>query len=512
MRAASRPDLPSLVEANLKAALGELADANAELARRQSFTDALLETVEVGIVSCDAQGVFQVSNRAEREMFGLQTGLLGLVPEQLAALIDVFAADGTALAVDDYPLMRTLRGDDATPMDVIVGPSGGPYRDVVVRGSRISGPDGELLGAVAALTDVTHERSASRALAEERGKLAVAEETALRAGAFLNAVLAATPDYTFVTDLATGASVYSSRDKDALGMTGEQLDAFGPEASAAQVHPDDQPRLLALASAVSDLADGKVLQIRYRGRHADGRWRWLNRRVTPFRRDSSGALVETLSVLRDVTELVEVEDRLTYAALHDNLTGLPNRALLVERLDAALTRSGVDNCDVAVLFCDLDGFKNVNDTGGHAAGDAVLLEVARRLTKVLRDNDTVARVGGDEFVIVVEPWSRTGLVPEQGGRQAGSKRYRALAVHIAERVAEALRHPIRVDGIDHVVTVSIGITYATQSSVGTRDPITADDMLQNADAAMYRAKGRGKDRYELFDDGLISRSGADVPR
>jgi diguanylate cyclase (GGDEF)-like protein len=280
--------------------------------------------------------------------------------------------------------------------------------------------------------------------------------------------------------------------------------------SGAQIHPDDQPRLLAVSTAAADLADGQVLQIRYRGRHADGQWRWLNRRVTPFRRDTSGAIVEILSVLRDVTDLVEVEDRLRYAALHDDLTGLPNRALLVERLDAALTRSGTDQCDVAVLFCDLDGFKNVNDTGGHAAGDAVLLEITRRLTNVLRDNDTVARVGGDEFVIVVEPWSRTNLVPEQGVKRPAAERQRALAVHVAERVSEALRRPVTVNGVDHLVTVSIGITYATQLLPEARDSITADDLLQAADAAMYRAKDRGKNRYELFDYGVIRRSVADV--
>jgi diguanylate cyclase (GGDEF)-like protein len=509
-QAASRPDLSGGIEADLKKALSELADAHAELARRQSFTDALLETVEVGIVCCDAQGTFLVSNRAERKMFGLQSGLKGLMPEQLASLIDVFDGEGTPLSFDDYPLMRTLRGEDVNPVDVIVGPAGGPYCEVVVRGSQISGPDGQLLGAVAALTDVTQERSASRALAVERGKLAVAEEAAQRAGAFLNAVLAATPDYTFVTDLATGASIYSSRDKDVLGIAGEQLEAFGPEVSGAQIHPDDQLRLLAVSTAAADLADGQVLQIRYRGRHAEGQWRWLNRRVTPFRRDTSGAIVEILSVLRDVTDLVEVEDRLRYAALHDDLTGLPNRALLVERLDAALTRSGTDQCDVAVLFCDLDGFKNVNDTGGHAAGDAVLLEIARRLTNVLRDNDTVARVGGDEFVIVVEPWSRTNLVPEQGVKRPAAERQRALAVHVAERVSEALRRPVTVNGVDHLVTVSIGITYATQLLPEAGDSITADDLLQAADAAMYRAKDRGKNRYELFDYGVIRRSVADV--
>jgi diguanylate cyclase (GGDEF)-like protein len=110
--------------------------------------------------------------------------------------------------------------------------------------------------------------------------------------------------------------------------------------------------------------------------------------------------------MRDITEAVDLQQRIEHHALHDGLTGLPNRALLIDRLTAALSRSARDRREVAVLFCDLDGFKRVNDTAGHAAGDAVLLEISRRLQGLLRADDTVARVGGDEFVVLVEPWNR----------------------------------------------------------------------------------------------------------
>jgi PAS domain S-box-containing protein len=489
----------ALVETDLEQALRELSEAHAELALRQTFTDALLETIDVGIVSCDARGVIRISNRAERAIFGLQSGLQGLVPEQLDPLIDVFDLAGNRLGVDDYPLMRTLRGEDVSHVEVLVGPTGGPYREIVVRGTQLTGPDGNVLGAVAALTDVTVERTAARTLADERRKLALAEKSAQRANAFFDAVLTATPDYTFVTDLATGAMIYQSRDKDVLGITSEQLESFTPEALAALLHPNDQLRLLAVNTAAAELADGQVLQLRYRGRHSDGQWRWLNQRVTPFRRDDSGQVVEILGVVRDVTDLVQAEDRLTYATLHDDLTGLPNRALLVDRLDAALARSGRDGLEVAVLFCDLDGFKNVNDTAGHAAGDAVLLEVARRLNSVLREGDTVARVGGDEFVIIVEPWSHSSIGKQRGAPETSAEPCRALAVRVAERVAEALRPPVTVHGVNHAVTASIGITYATHTRAGRPGRTTADEVLRDADAAMYRAKDLGKDRFEIFE-------------
>jgi diguanylate cyclase (GGDEF)-like protein/PAS domain S-box-containing protein len=456
----------------------------------------LLETIDVGIVSCDAMGVFILSNRAEREIFGLQDGLEGLLPEHLGPLIDVFDSAGKALTVEEYPLMRTLRGELASPADVRVGPAGGPYREIVVRASRITGAAGELVGAVAALTDVTAERTASRALTEERRKLAVAEEDARRANNFLNAVLSATPDYTFVTDLASGAIIYGSRDKDVLGLTSEQLQALEPQDGTALIHPEDHVRLHAVNVAAADLDDGQVLQLRYRGLHADGQWRWVNRRVTPFRRDGSGRVIEVLGVVRDVSDVVQAEERLTYATLHDDLTGLPNRTLLVDRLDAALTRSERDGQEVAVLFCDLDGFKNVNDTAGHAAGDAVLLEIARRLNSVLRAGDTVARVGGDEFVVVVEPWSRELTVTATAPAVAPPA---ALAVLVAERVAAVLRPPMTVNGVEHVVTASIGITYARTTSPGGSGRVTADQVLQDADVAMYRAKELGKDRFEVFE-------------
>jgi PAS domain S-box-containing protein len=329
-------------------------------------------------------------------------------------------------------------------------------------------------------------------------ELVEAERAARVATVFLNAVLAATPDYTFVTEPATGRLVYGSPNMDVLGITTDQLELLGPSAIGDLVHPEDRERLRAINVASVDLQDGDVMEMRYRARHADGRWRWLDRRITPFRRGASGAVVEILGVLRDVSEIKEGEERLRYVALHDDLTGLPNRPLLIDRLDAAIERSGRDLREVAVLFCDLDGFKRVNDTCGHAAGDEALLETTRRLTHVVRGADTVARVGGDEFVIIVEPWNRPEL--EQSARTGPPTRAddRSLAVQVAERIGEALSTPITIDGIDHVVTISIGITWAALAPGAAPASVTAEQLLQDADAAMYVAKERGKNRFEIF--------------
>src|SRR3954469_7004833 len=179
-----------------------------------------------------------------------------------------------------------------------------------------------------------------------------------------------------------------------------------------------------------------------------------------------------------------LEARLAHQALHDDLTGLPNRALFLDRLGQALPRLGRHATSLAVLFLDLDKFKAVNDVLGHAAGDELLRAVAARLEGILRAGDTAARLSGDEFAVLCED-------------VAGERH----AIGVAERVAEALRDPFRLGGGDEVnVGTSVGIALATEP---TED---ADILLREADAAMYRAKERGGGVYEVFDDGMRART------
>ncbi|MEO8518825.1 MAG: diguanylate cyclase [Dermatophilaceae bacterium] len=589
-----------------------------ELAQRQSFVDALLETVGVGIVSCDAQGNSLTRNRAEREMSDPGHALQGSMPDGAAPKFDLLELDGRPLTAEHYPLARALRGEDAAG-ELLLGPPGGPYREVVVRGDQIIGPAAEVLGAVVSVTDVTKERTVTRALAlehsnleeaqrlgqlgsfehdfatgtwtysdqlcalwgvgpgsldplvienlvheEDRGHarqswasasdlggshvwqyrihragdsagrlirssveveldaggeplhargthmditdLTEAQHRAQEANDFLEAVLAATPDYTFVTELATGRVLYGSPGKKILGITAEELQELGPDITKL-VHPEDRQRLEGANVSAADLVAGQVLQLLYRARSVAGEWRWLSRRVTPFRRDASGKVVEVLGVTRDVTDVVAAEDKLRHVGLHDSLTGLPNRALLVERLDKAIARSGLDGREVAVLYCDLDGFKRVNDTAGHAAGDEVLVETARRLQALMRPDDTVARVGGDEFVVVLEPWKRTSPSGQPEDDIPGGEGIREQAQRVAERVLGALSQPIEVKGVEHLVTASIGIAYAKASPAARAETAASDEVLHDADAAMYLAKNRGKGRFEVFERGLPTEDG-----
>jgi diguanylate cyclase (GGDEF)-like protein len=185
-----------------------------------------------------------------------------------------------------------------------------------------------------------------------------------------------------------------------------------------------------------------------------------------------------------VLERTRAEESLSYRALHDPLTGLPNRALFLDRLNHALVRRDRLTRKTAVLFLDLDGFKDVNDSLGHEAGDALLVVLAGRLQGILRPSDTVARFGGDEFTILCE-----GLVEED------------VALEIAARVADVVAVPVTLGGVQEVViSTSVGIAFA-------RSPAdTAEGLLRDADMAMYRAKELGRARYAIFDVTLHARA------
>ncbi|QIN79149.1 EAL domain-containing protein [Rubrobacter marinus] len=214
----------------------------------------------------------------------------------------------------------------------------------------------------------------------------------------------------------------------------------------------------------------------------EGEPRWLQAFVYPVN-DDAGNVREVTLIIEDVTERKALEDKLAYQAYHDPLTGLPNRALLLDRLEQALKRverqGGLSR--VAVLFTDLDNFKLVNDSLGHEAGDHLLVEVAGRISSCLRPEDTVARLGGDEFVVLLE-----GV--------AGV----AEATAVAERISRELDAPFALRGQEVFVTTSTGIVLG--------GPDNAEDLLRDADVAMYRSKESGKDRHEVYEADMRART------
>jgi diguanylate cyclase (GGDEF)-like protein/PAS domain S-box-containing protein len=191
-------------------------------------------------------------------------------------------------------------------------------------------------------------------------------------------------------------------------------------------------------------------------------------------RDSRGEIAGVIGLIRDITARKKAEQQIEYQAYHDALTGLANRRLFNEHLSLALALAARRNCPVAVLFLDLDHFKLVNDTLGHTMGDVLLQEVAKRLKSCVREGDAVARVGGDEFTIVLQDLET-----------------RDAAAVVAQKVLRAIAAPIEMTGHRLYVTVSIGITIFPD------DGADAETLLKNADNAMYRAKAEGRNTYQL---------------
>lgn len=399
--------------------------------------------------------------------------LLCLHPDDRAGVL----ARLTEAATDGEPFVlryRVLRADD------------GALRWVDARGRGLY-DDGRLTRLGGVVSDVTDS------------VLAAAETTA--AYAMQQAVISTSPDIIFVYDVASRSVVWTNRSLTALlGYDIPDAGRRGVDPVDIMVPESDRGRFdQALAEAIR-AADGEVVSVDHRMRHADGSVHWFSRRTTVLSRDDLGAVTQLVGVARDITDAVVVEQRLQHHALHDDLTGLPNRAMLTERLSSAIARCRQTGSELAVLFCDLDGFKRVNDVAGHAAGDHVLVETARRLRHAVRATDVVARVGGDEFVIMIDPGGpgpagtgRSGFVP---GPDLD------LATRICERIVTALREPISFHGVEHVVTASIGLSYGSPAPDDQQSPSTPEQVLQDADAAMYKAKSRGKDRFELFEQGM----------
>ncbi len=248
-----------------------------------------------------------------------------------------------------------------------------------------------------------------------------------------------------------------------IGTTGEE-----------QVHPEDVERLRQLFFELVQDPHGQV-SAEARIRHADGSYRLIE--IVGRNLLSDPAVNGIVANYRDITDRRSLEDELRHQAFHDSLTGLANRALFSDRLEHALSRTRRSRHRLAVLFLDLDDFKTINDSLGHSEGDQLLIAVAERLRDAIRVGDTIARMGGDEFAVLVEDAAN------------GSP------MEVAERLMATLQTPFQRGGKELFVHASAGVAVSTPKE-------TPEELLRNADASMYMAKSHGKNRIELFEPSM----------
>ncbi len=281
-----------------------------------------------------------------------------------------------------------------------------------------------------------------------------------------------------------------------LGYASEDLTSY----SFDQVHPDDQPRVSEAAEKARVTGRGERLE--YRVRHKDGSWRVLESTASAYRAPD-GTTEGLVIVNRDITERKQAEELLAHSALHDGLTNLANRTLLLDRVTRAIgVAKRHADFKFAVLFIDIDGFKVFNDSLGHGAGDVLLVQIAQRLTTSLRRADTVSRVGQE-----IE--SGEAILGDSTVARPGGDEFTVLAeelynlsdaIRIAERIQRRLSVPFVIEDHEIVVTASVGIAF--HSGEDTQ----AENLLRDAEIAMYRAKQTGKARCEVFDNAM--RAGA----
>ena len=312
---------------------------------------------------------------------------------------------------------------------------------------------------VAVLRDITERRRAEQTLRESEKRLTMAMEVAKLSF--------------WDTDLKTGQVIDDERLLKLLGYRRSEIKSTR-QAWERLMHPDDLPGVLHALDAYLQGATQTFRQ-QFRMRTKGGEWRWILVQGEVVERDPEGNPLRLIGVSEDITIRRETEERLRQFFQHDPLTGLPNRGLLYEFAERLLSGDSRNGTLTAVLFVDLDRFKPINDTYGHDVGDAVLKEVAKRLNESVRGGDMAARLGGDEFVVVL-----------------GQLHNEEDAATAARHALQSLGRPYELHGLSLIVTPSIGISLFPQ------DGERIDDLIKNADIAMYHAKEGGKNDFQFF--------------
>ncbi|HSV52547.1 MAG TPA: PAS domain-containing protein, partial [Burkholderiaceae bacterium] len=434
--------------------LTERKRAEALVHEKESELATILLHVPGGVSRLDRSLRFLFVNQAHADWFGRPVD--EIVGRTLQGLVTPERYDRMA------PMMQRALAGEQVVFENQVQHSAGKihYRHTSMIPERNS--RGEVVGVVVFATDTTERKYMELALAENQARL--------------SALVRAIPDMVFLKD---AEGVYLSVNPESERFFGaKEADILG------KTDHDLNPHEMA---DIFRAQDRRVMETG----HSETYEEWLTYAENGYRgmfetiktpiRDAEGRVTGVLGVARDITARKRAEQEIERLAFFDSLTNLPNRRLLLDRLQHAVAASGRSESHGALLFIDLDNFKDLNDTLGHDMGDRLLEQVAQRLVTCIRESDTVARFGGDEFVVMVENLS---LDAEEATTEAG---------WVGEKILIALNQPYALEGAEHHSTPSVGIVLFCGASQ------SVDDLLKRADMAMYQAKAAGRNTLCFFD-------------
>jgi diguanylate cyclase (GGDEF)-like protein/PAS domain S-box-containing protein len=435
----------------LDAFISEQREMSSALTLEKASLEQLFESAPDALVLVDNDSrVLRINSHFTR--------LFGYTSDETRGLsIDDLLAPAN-LQLEAASITQQAAGGARVSMETIRRRKDGSVVDVSILGTPIV-VNGQQVAVYGSYRDITMRKKVEQALRESEERYALAAR--------------GSNDGLWDWDFRTGQIYFSPRWKVMLGLREHEVGS-DPEAWFSRVHPEDLDRVKAEIAAHRD-GGGAHLESEHRMRLADGVYRWMLVRAIVLR-DELGIAYRMAGSQTDISDRKLYERQLQHDALHDALTGLPNRSLFMDRLEHALSRARRRPDEIfAVLFLDLDRFKVVNDSLGHLLGDRLLVEFARRMERCVRPGDTVSRLGGDEFTILLE-----------------DLRDLDEASQVAERIQSELGHPFNIAGQDVYTSVSIGI------ALGDSDYLRAEQLLRDADTAMYRAKATGKARFEVF--------------
>jgi diguanylate cyclase (GGDEF)-like protein/PAS domain S-box-containing protein len=428
----------------------DVARLRAELAQLRLMAN----TVPVAIAYYEAVGrTCRIANRRYAEMFGFDED--NIVGRPLAAII----GEEAAAAIEPHR-HRVIEQQTAAAYEREVRGADGIHRLVEVRLLPHVSEDGESLGAFVLIADITHHRRAEAALRESEERLAKFMQASEEGIVFHQGG--------HITDV----------NPPLLNLLGYTLPEMLGRLTLEFIAPEEQPKVASVMAAAPEIRYDSVAM------HKDG-----TRIPVQFivRTMQHQGVPQRMTIVRDIRDRLEAEQRIQHLAHHDALTGLPNRLAFTERLERRLAEARIGGQTLALMFVDLDHFKRINDSLGHAVGDMLLKTVAARLTDALRAGDLVARFGGDEFLVLLAPRSGSPAVAEVG-----------------TRLLATIGQPLQAAGVTLSVTPSIGVALFPQ------DGTTPAELIQHADQAMYRAKAGGRARLRFFEPGMAEAALAEL--